>query len=647
MLKRQTWLIVSFIVVCLVSLSLSLSLARSNLHYFYHEDDAHHFNRTVEMAQRDDLNPHYFNKPALHFYLRIPVVHASVIYERLIGRMQSVRDIRTRDPYGLAGFSYTPSHPRVLGANRALSAIWSALLAVLVLLILSRLGQPLWSCLAAAGIVALSPEVLKNSYIIGVDTLMALGCLITTIYALWAMLQITNRHILTCAFLAGLTCAAKYNAAPICVVPLTLWWFHDRSLIRLGLVALTCIGGFLVGAPYSLLSFNEFWQGVSYEAWHYGVAGHAGHMAERGLPQALLYLRWLLSDGIGVGATVLAIVGASLLSVRNRRAFIIIISFPAAYALLMILQKAHFTRNMLVLVPYGAFLASCGLSALFNFSKRPAVKWLTSAAAVLLCLVPLACESYRMLRESVQLVDSRDIVVDWLQSARPISEDVAISGPLQFPVHVFTNPGVDAFNPERQSLASLIQAGYQFIVVPTDMAHLDAQLTEIILSIPGESWPQRVPKSPAISILRVKKSALPHAANRAPSTLTLSLRNLNLTPACTHTDGEQYCWITTRVTTLSLPNAQAHGTVEIMSPWPDQHVTVSDSQGTLLASTKLKQAGTWETLPIPLRRSNPEHDIILTLSRVTSPESQGVSSDRRRLGVAVREPLGDVGRSNK
>jgi hypothetical protein len=643
MLKRRTWLILSIIAVCLASLSLSLSLARSNLHYFYHEDDAHHFNRTVEMAQRGDLNPHYFNKPALHFYLRIPVVYASVAYERLMGRMQSVKDIRTRDPYGLAGFSYTPSHPRVLGANRALSATWSALGAVLVLLILSRLGQPLWSSLTAAGIVVLSPEVLKNSYIIGVDTLMALGCLLTTTYALWAMRRITSRRILTCAFLAGLTCATKYNAAPICIVPLTLWWFYDRSIGRLALIALTCIGGFLVGAPYSLLSFNEFWQGVSYEAWHYGVAGHAGHMAERGLPQALLYLRWLLSDGIGVGATVVAIVGVSLLSVRNRRACIIIVSFPAAYALLMILQKAHFTRNMLVIVPYGALLAGYGLAALVQFSKRPAVAWLSSTAALLLCLVPLARQSYRMLSASMQFVDSRDLVIDWLQNDRPKSDDVAIAGPLQLPIHVFANPGVDAFSPEKQSLASLVQAGYSFIVVPTNMTHLDAELTEIALSIPGEPWPQRVPKNPAISILHIKKSAPAHAATRAPSTLTLSLHNSHLTPSCTPSEGEQYCWITTKVTQLSLPNTQAHGTVEIMSPWQDQHVTVSDSQGTLLASTKLKQAGTWETLPIPLRRPSPEHDIILTLSRVTSPESQGVSSDRRRLGVAVREPLGGAG----
>jgi hypothetical protein len=638
MLKRRTWQIVSSIVVCLISLSLSLSLARSNLRYFYHEDDAHHFNRTVEMAQRRDLNPHYFNKPALHFYLRIPIVYASVAYERIMGRMQSVKEIRTRDPYGLAGFSYTPSHPRILGWNRALSATWSALLAVLTLLILSRLGQPLWSALAAAGIVVLSPEVLKNSYIIGVDTLMGLGCLATTTYALWTMRRITTRRIFTCALLAGLTCAAKYNAAPICIVPVTLWWFHDKNIVRLTLIALTCIGGFLVGAPYSLLSFNEFWQGVSYEAWHYGVAGHTGHMAERGLPQALLYLRWLLTDGIGVGAAVLAITGASLLSVRNRRAFVVIVSFPAAYALLMIFQKAHFTRNMLVLVPYGALLASYGLAALFQFSKRPAIARLTSLAALLLCLVPLARESYRLLNASMQLLDSRDVVVDWLQNERPKSDDVAVAGPLQFPIHVFANPGVDAFNPEKQSLASLIQAGYQFIVVPTDMAHLDAELTEIALSLPGEPWPQRVPKNPAISILHVKKSAAAYAATRAPSTLMLSLHNSNLTPSCTHADGEQYCWVTTKVTQLSLPNAQAHGTVEIMSPWQDQHVTVSDSQGALLASTRLKQAGAWEALPIPLRRSNPEHALILTISRVTSPESQGVSSDRRRLGVAVREP---------
>jgi hypothetical protein len=636
MTARRTSRILVCIVVFVVSLALSLSLITSNLHYFYHEDDAHHFNRTVEMAQRRDPNPHYFNKPALHFYLRIPVVYASVAYERVMGRMHSIKEIRTRDPYGLAGYSYTPSHPRVLAWNRLLSGMWSALLAVCTFLIACRLAQPTWSAAVAAGIVVISPEVLKNSYIIGVDTLMALGCVVTTAYALWTIQRVTPRTLMTCAFLAGLTCAAKYNAAPICIVPATVWWLYDRRLKHLFLIGGVALFGFLMGAPYSLLSFDEFWRGVTYEAWHYGVAGHEGHMAERGWPQALLYLRWLLADGIGVGGVVAAIVGASILSVRDRKKLYILLSFPVTYALLMIAQKAHFTRNMLVLVPYGAVLAGCGLAAIFQLCKRASTARLTSGVAILLCLLPLAKESYRMISSQRHITDSRDLVVQWLQTSRPRESDVAIAGPLQLPIHVFALPGVDAFNQEKQSLAELVQAGYEFIVAPTNMTHLDAELTEIVHSMAGEPWPQRVPNTPAISILHVKASGLLQAAARAPRILNFSLNGSHLQPQCTPQGEERYCWVTSKTTHLSIPRALGYGSLEIMSPWTPQVVSVSDSHGTLVASTKLKQPGVWESLPIPLRSGSETTGFILSVSQVKSPESQGTSSDRRRLGVAVK-----------
>ena len=117
------------------------------------------------MAARRDLNPHYFNKPALHFYLRLPVVYAAAWYERSSGRLNSIREIRTRDPYGLAGYAYTPSHPRVLAAMRLESVAWSALIACATFIIVGLLRHSVRVAFAAGLITILSPEVLKNSYI--------------------------------------------------------------------------------------------------------------------------------------------------------------------------------------------------------------------------------------------------------------------------------------------------------------------------------------------------------------------------------------------------------------------------------------------------------------------------------------------------
>ncbi len=636
MITKAFRLSVAAFVLGLASFLLSLPLVEAHSKYFYHEDDAHHFNRTIEMAQRRDLNPHYFNKPALHFYLRLPVVYASVAYERLRGRMDSIKEIRTRDPYGLAGYAFSASHPHVLRATRLVSVIWSCFLPILAFLALRHLTMPVWIATTAGVMTALSPEVVRNSYVVGVDTLMALMCLCTSVFALHSLRSFSLQRLAACALLAGLACAAKYNAGPVCIVPLMLWWLCDQSKRGAMIALLVPIAGFLLGAPFSLLSFSEFWGGLSYEAWHYAVAGHEGNSGERGLPQALFYTRWLVSDGIGLCGSLLALIGAYNLFAHHRRAFILLASFPLAYASLMVLQKTHFTRNMLVVVPYVAIAAGAGVQALYEWFKRPSYR-LAGVVLVISCaLYPLWTATSRAVAQAMAMTDSRDQIVAWLSNSRPAQSDVAIAGTLQLPIQTFLISGVDAFNPEKNSLARLIQSGYSYFVVPTDLQALDAELTEIVQSIPGNPAPQRVPINPALSILKVKDRNLHVAASRSPSSITFISRDQKLTPLCSSFAAESHCWITARITQITISALGDTQSFEIMSPWPDQVVSLADGDGTLVASIKLKTPGVWESVPVSPRLVHTETPLVLTISDVHSPQSRGLSADTRRLGVAVR-----------
>jgi hypothetical protein len=650
MTVRRRWIakISCCVLLCVVSFATSWPLIVSNIKYFYHEDDAHHFNRTVEMAARRDANPYYFNKPALHFYLRIPVVYLAAWYEHRAGRLRTVGDIRTRDPYGLAGYAYTPSHPRILAALRLESAVWSALMAVATFLVVGLLRHSIRVALAAGLLVIASPEVMRNSHIIGVDTLMGLLCITTTAYAFWALNSYRTRHLVVCSLLAGLACAAKYNAAPVVLVPLALWWLADRSLKGCIIAATLPILGFLLGAPYTVLAWDEFIKGVSYEMWHYGQAGHEGHSAGRGWPQVLLYLRWGFSDGIGVSAAVLALLGGSWLSVYDRRAFLLLLAFPLPYALLMICQKAHFTRNMVVMVPYLAALAGVGIAALVSTVRDRRWQHIVAALVAAVALWPIVSTSYTILKRSFLQHDSRDTAVAWIteHAQSPTAPDIAIAGSLQLPIATFSMRGVDAFNPATLSLAHLLQAGYEYIVIPSDVSLLDAELTELITSIPGEPSPQRVPANPAISIVRAKLSGIEKAARRVTSSLTFIAGRTRLWPICSTTPqgspsrtaapSEDYCWITARVTELAIPSLSGPGVFEIRSPWPDQTVTVTDTHGQLLASTKLSGSNQWETLPIPASPSGQPRRVVLTITHVHSPQARGLNSDTRRLGIAVR-----------
>lgn len=624
------------VAIWLISVGFTYPLISVNSRYLYQEDDGHHFNHTVEMAQQRTLDPRYFNKPALHFYLRMPVVYASVAWEKLRGRMNSIKEIRTRDPYGLGNYAFTPSHPHIVAWNRFASASWSALLSVLVFVALIRLTQSTTISLFGAAITTLSPEVLKNSYIVGVDTLMALGCLSCAIFALASLPSVSTKRLLVCSIIAGLACAAKYNAAPIVVVPLAVCWLYDRNVKSLFLCGVSVFGGYLLGAPYSLISFNRFIEGVGFEIWHYGVAGHEGASSERGLPQATFYLRWLLADGVGIVAASLSLIGLLHLFRKNRQAAILLSAFPLTYALLMIFQKVNFTRNMLCVVPFVSIFAAYGLHALSSILNNKAAKTVIIAAFIAASLLPIGRASLMLIEQALVQVESRDQVSAWIKTKSARGEDVAVAGPLQFPLSTLSLPGVDAFDPEKHSPASLMQAGYRFMVVPSQAHYLQADLTTIAASFSGETAPQRVPRNPAITILEFNEAAALHAALESPHDMYLTAQEGHGIPTCPSND-EGHCWIQKRVTKLHIPAIGEPLSLTVMTPWANQNLEIIEPNGASVVSRALLTPGSWETITLPASRENTnETALILVLSDVHSPASRGSGQDNRRLGIAIK-----------
>jgi len=590
------------------------------------------------MAKNHTLNPNYFNKPALHFYLRMPVVYASALWERLHGRLAALREIRTRDPYGVSDYAFTPSHPNILIWNRWLSVFFTFLLSAIVFSLGRSLQMSAPVALFGAVVSLLSPELLRNSYIIGVDTLMAVMCLLCTRYALHAERRASLRSLFICGLLAGLAGAAKYNAAPIVIVPLVVWWLSDRSPRGFATIVGGALGGFLLGAPYSLISYREFFEGVSYEIWHYGVAGHEEHSAPRGLPQLLFYMQWLLSDGVGVVIALLSVFGARSLWRDNRVAAKITISFPLAYLLLMCLQRANFTRNMVVLVPYVALLGAYGLWSVTSQLWRGATRSILVALSIGVTLAQLGSTAADSIGAALRTKDSRDDVVTWLRTNRSNDSDVAVAGELQLPFSVLALPGVDTFDPTRRSLASLVASGYRYVVLPANSTPLDSTLFEVEQAIPGEPSPQRVPQNPAITIARARSLSNSTSNDLAFSEVTLSHVGSSLIPEC-GISTEPYCWIQTMTTRLALPALMTPAMLEVMSPWAHQHVELLTQGGNLIAAVDLETPQAWKRLIVPA--AGEPRRLLLRITQIHSPASQGSSKDTRRLGLALRRQIVD------
>lgn len=622
--------------IWIISVGLSCPLITVNSRYLYQEDDGHHFNHTVEMAQQRTLDPQYFNKPALHFYLRMPVVYGSVAWEKFRGRMSSIKEIRTRDPYGLGNYAFTPSHPSIVSWNRFLSASWSALLSVLVFVALIWLTQSTGTALFGAAITTLSPEVLKNSYIVGVDTLMGLGCLSCAVFALASLRSLSQQRLIACSVIAGLACAAKYNAAPIVVVPLIVWWLYDRTKRNLIVCGIAVFCGYLLGAPYSLISFNRFVEGVGFEIWHYGVAGHEGASSERGLSQAKFYLGWLLSDGVGFITVSLSVIGLMCLFRKNRRAAILLAAFPLTYTLLMIFQKVNFTRNMLTVVPFVSIFAAYGLHALISVTNNAWIRATIIAGFIAATLIPTGRASLTFIEKSLAQVESRDIATDWIKAKSATGQDIAIAGPLQFPFSTLALSGVDAFNPDKSTAASLLQAGYHFMVVPSDSKYLQTDVTTVAMNLEGYTGQQRVPRNPAISILEFKETAALQASAQAPNDFYLAAVEGHAIATCQENE-EDHCWVQKRVSNLHISAASGALSMTVMSPWLNQRLEIIGENGVILVSTTLSTPGSWETIPLPTSRENTnETGLILVISDVHSPASRGIGRDSRRLGIAIK-----------
>ncbi|MEY4700896.1 MAG: hypothetical protein RL326_1083 [Pseudomonadota bacterium] len=605
------------------------SLVTSNSRYFYHEDDAHHFNHTVEMAQEGRLNPHYFNKPALHFYLRIPVVYASAAWEKFQGRLGSLKEIRTRNAYGVGDYAFTPSHPNILIWNRLESVAWCALIGILVFTVTLRLTNQLSPALLASAITYASPEFLKNSYIIGVDTLMALMCLACTAVALAGLSSRSLKTLTLCAFTAGLACAAKYNAAPIAIVPLTLWALKDSSIRSLFVVGAAGLAGFFAGAPFSFLAFDEFWKGISFELWHYAVAGHVGNTAERGFPQIRFYSQWLVTDGIGWLATIFALVGSIAFLRRDRERAIVLGVFPFAYCALMVMQRANFTRNMVVMIPYLAVYAAYAFSRLGNAARRSTRdSALLGLVAVCMLALPLA-RSAVIIRDSVYRGDSRDALFVWFKNIRQVDEDVAVAGQLQVPWELLNVPGVDSFDLSKTPLDSLITSGYRHVIIPSSHTSLLSPAYEVEWRTAGDEAPQRIPNNPSLTIAKPQSSA----TIVATESLAFANDNGRVTPLCPPSS-ERHCWIQSSATRASIPSSAKPATIEVMSPWRHQHIRVTTETGQEIVSAPLDQPGVWTTISIP---PLPSSDlVVIHISQIHSAASQGISKDTRRLGLAIR-----------
>ncbi|MBX7142995.1 MAG: hypothetical protein K1X79_00940 [Oligoflexia bacterium] len=640
--------------ICALTLALIFCVAlwlrvpgiSTGLPYLYEEDEAHHFNRVVEMVKNKDFNPRYFHKPSLHFYLRMPVVALTYLWLKQHGEIESLKELRTRDAFGLAGYNFTASHALVAKTSRSLSVLMSLVAVLIAGLLCLQLGGSLLGAASAALLTALAPDFLKHSPIIGVDVLMALMCLI----AMWVGMSLHKSfsvaRLCICAVFAGLAVSSKYNALPVAGLPLILCWLHGpRTKSTCAIAAFVPILAFFAASPYILVSLPLFIKQLGYEIWHYGVAGHVGHEATPGVGQAIFYTNWMISDGIGLVATLLACAGIGLLLKHDRSRATAFLFFPVLFTALMLAQKANFTRNVIVLIPVAAALSGLTISWLSTH-----IRTFGSAALAAVCLIQPIQGANRIRDGWQNIPESRNELISYLSTNRSELGDLAISGELQLPLSEYKRVGVERLDPKNVSLGQLYLQGYDTLVVGPE--YQSAVNVQPLAEIQGEDVEQRIQRNPHIRIFNLRPGpSTPDLTTRFRTNETLTLPEFevllgNNPPCQSHTPDEEHCWISSRAAFLKFSGAQKAAqpkevllSLSLMSPWQGQRVTLVGKKWERSIDMSAAAPFTWMSMSIaiPRRELEEQSGLLVLISQVHSPRSAGLSADSRRLGVALKQ----------
>lgn len=622
------------VAVLLIALWARAPFIAAGLPYFYDEDEAHHFNRTVQMVQQGRYNPEYFLKPSLHFYLRMPVVALSFLWNVREGHLRSLREIRTTHPHGIAGYAFTASHPGVVKWNRAFSVGLSVLTVALTFVVAMVALHSLTAGVIAGLVTALLPPLVEGSAVVGVDVLVTTMAITSALLALLLSQRFSWGLLLACGLAAGLTVSSKYNAAPIALLPLLALSLctHRGWGAYLTAIVLPAVG-FLIGTPYALASLPLFLDHVAYEIWHYGVAGHEGHSAEPGLPQALFYLRWLWSEALGSLTLVAGALGAVVLLRRSPRMALVLLAFPLLFALLMVNQKANFTRNMHVVLP---FLAVCAAASTLWVAALPGMLVRRGALAVVVVALVAAplLGTLEARREALALTDTRNEISSLVSPAELAQGFIAVAGQLQL-----TGPFGERsvlFDERTASPRDLYLAGFDEVISSATWALTHAATLEERGRLQGVDSAQRVLQNPTLvrSALRPLPRETLFDSAASPQTVVVGADGCDTAAPYLEQQGAQ-CWIASRAALVELSNSNE---LSVMSPWAPQTITFSRNEKTHTVHIPVGAQGTWIRVQLPTELEG-TGALQVTASVVDAPARHG-ANDTRRLAFALRpQPL--------
>lgn len=401
-LRRAAGILLISAVVAL-ALGLRAYPVRYSLPYVDHPDEPNLVGYALHALQTGDLNPHFFQKPSLSFYLLLPFFWLHYRWGLAVGVYSDIAKM------SITTHLYT-TVPDFFITGRLLVAA----LGTITVLLVDLLGRRAWN--QAAGLVgalflATLPFHLDHSRYVTTDVPSALFVLLAFMAALNILYHGAWRAYLAAGIFAGLSAATKYNAGAIVTAILAAHVLHAprqawARLPRLIAAGAASLGGFLIGTPYALLAWPEFQRGILGQVKDYGSGIHGDYT---GAWNVAAYVDFFWTSGLGPAGCIATVTGLALLAYRRRAVALLWLSFGAPYLLLLVSQRSHFMRNMMPLVVLCALPIGIAGAAVWDALGRRVPSRLAPLLAAGLIAVALATTLPAAITDAAKLLrpDSR------------------------------------------------------------------------------------------------------------------------------------------------------------------------------------------------------------------------------------------------
>lgn len=410
----------------------------------------------MDMALRNRLNPNFFEYPAF-------IVNTNFVLYHLTGVLDGL-SIEDRQGENLRVFAGFP-----LYVMSRMYSVFGGLLMVACAYAISRIVAGRYAALCAGLLVAVSYTLVQHAHYIKPGTL-STGWMMLAAWACIASLYRQHSRGRDWLYIlggvaTGLATTTRYNAAAVGLIVLLvglilLYRYPTRRMLLVIFVSWVMIPlVFIIGSPYVLLDFENFWKDFSHIVGQFTVTGknvRDYYLVDSWTGFAYLIMYTALF-AIGVPALIymcLSLIGAfrmrphraNFLKQNSQLLYVLIMGlFVVTYGLVMMrtIRPGHSDNLLILVLPFVALLSAIGANWLVTISPLPP-RFTMPFVALILIIQPLVL--------SVQVVemfsqrDTRLVMLDWIYNKIPYDSKFFLNGPYNVPLDIALYPYEQQFS---------------------------------------------------------------------------------------------------------------------------------------------------------------------------------------------------------